>query len=83
MQGREADVVIFSAVRSNKLGFVSDPRRMNVALSRARRGLIVVGNRHALRSDAKWAQWLEWVQRHGAEYDTDELLSKGDELDTE
>ena len=38
MQGREADVVIFSAVRSNsKLGFVSDPRRMNVALSRPRR----------------------------------------------
>ena len=44
------------------------------------RGLVVVGNSHTLRSDANWARWLDWVQQHGAEYDADELLSRGDEL---
>jgi len=39
-QGREADVVVFSTVRCNpqrRLGFVTDPRRMNVAITRPRR----------------------------------------------
>lgn len=39
-QGREADVIVFSAVRCNeegRLGFVADPRRCNVAITRPRR----------------------------------------------
>ena len=46
-QGREADLVIFSVVRSNtdhKVGFVNSDKRANVALSRARRGLVIVGD---------------------------------------
>ena len=44
------------------------------------RGLVVVGNPQTLRSDARWAQWLDWVERHGAELSPDELLHRGDEL---
>ena len=46
-QGRECDVVIYSTVRSNaarKIGFLRDYRRINVALSRARDLLVIVGD---------------------------------------
>ena len=50
-QGREKDIIIFSTVRTNKksIGFLSDVRRMNVGLSRARLGLIIVGDAEKLR----------------------------------
>lgn len=47
VQGREADVVVFSVTRSNAegdLGFLSAEARANVALSRAKQGLIIVGD---------------------------------------
>ena len=47
MQGREFDVVFLSLVRNNpegKLGFLVDPRRANVALSRAVRSVVVLGS---------------------------------------
>lgn len=46
-QGRETDIIIYSVVRSNKdkqIGFLADERRLNVALSRARDLLIIVGD---------------------------------------
>jgi len=43
-QGKEYDLVIVSMVRTDKLGFLSDIRRMNVAFSRAKQHLIIVGN---------------------------------------
>lgn len=48
-QGSETDIAIYSLVRNNsqgKLGFVDDARRLNVALSRGRTCLIIVGNAH-------------------------------------
>ncbi|EGR51723.1 Hypothetical protein TRIREDRAFT_55637 [Trichoderma reesei QM6a] len=50
-QGREADIVIFVTVRCNEsreIGFLKDLRRMNVALTRAKYGMIIVGNRATL-----------------------------------
>jgi hypothetical protein len=67
-QGREKELILFSAVRSGgrALGFVADARRLNVMLTRARRGLVVVGDPHTLVHSSHWADWLEWVERTGA-----------------
>lgn len=62
-QGREVDIVLFSCVRAPSansggggggIGFLSDRRRMNVAITRARRSLVVLGNARRLASDATW-----------------------------
>jgi hypothetical protein len=72
-QGMERDIVLFSAARSNAertLGFLSDARRMNVMLTRARRGVIVFGNADMLRNShdtgSHWRAWLEWAESKGA-----------------
>jgi superfamily I DNA and/or RNA helicase len=64
-QGRERDVIIFSTVRSNRqgrIGFLRDWRRMNVALTRAKAGLIVIGDLDTLReADLHWDAFGKWA----------------------
>ncbi len=68
-QGREKEAVIISLVRSNprgEIGFLADVRRMNVALTRARRKLMVVGDSATLGSDDFYVRLLEYFETLGA-----------------
>ncbi|MCP4509469.1 MAG: AAA family ATPase, partial [Fuerstiella sp.] len=68
-QGREKEAVVMCTVRSNsrgEIGFLSDARRMNVALTRARRKLIVIGDSATLGSDDFFAELLKWFEQCGA-----------------
>ena len=67
-QGSEKEAVIFSCVRSNdkgNLGFCSEYRRINVALTRAKFGQIIVGNVQTLRKDPKWKMLINFLEKEG------------------
>jgi superfamily I DNA and/or RNA helicase len=68
-QGREKEAVIVSLVRSNRegeVGFLSDTRRMNVALTRARRKLIVIGDSATITSHGFYKRMVEYFESIGA-----------------
>ena len=68
-QGREKEAVVISTVRSNskgEVGFLSDSRRMNVALTRARRKLVVIGDSATLGADPFFEDLLQWFESIGA-----------------
>jgi regulator of nonsense transcripts 1 len=67
-QGREKDYIILSCVRSNDhngIGFLNDPRRLNVALTRARYGIIIVGNANSLSKHQLWNNLLFHFKSNG------------------
>jgi hypothetical protein len=76
MQGQERRVVIISTVRSStdhldfdvkySIGFLANPKRFNVAVTRAQALLIVVGNPRVLASDKSWSQFLWYCVDSGA-----------------
>jgi hypothetical protein len=70
VQGREAFMTIYSLTRSNeegKLGFLGEARRLNVALSRAKQYLVIVGDHgfaRKLGSESPFAQVIEYLERN-------------------
>jgi superfamily I DNA and/or RNA helicase len=68
-QGQERDVVYISMTRSNAentIGFLSDVRRMNVAMTRARKKLVVIGDSATLSQLPFYADFIEYAQAHNA-----------------
>jgi senataxin len=64
-QGRECEIIIFSCVRASEgsIGFLSDYRRMNVGLTRAKCSLWVLGNTKSLVSGKYWRAMIEDAQK--------------------
>jgi ATP-dependent RNA/DNA helicase IGHMBP2 len=66
-QGQERDIVYISMVRSNTesiIGFLSDIRRMNVAMTRARKKLVVIGDSATLSQFSFYADFIEYAQKN-------------------
>ena len=63
-QGQERDVVYISLVRSNEkgeIGFLSDTRRMNVAITRAKKKLVVIGDSGTIGQHPFYEQFLDYI----------------------
>ena len=64
-QGQERDVILISLVRSNddgQIGFLKDLRRMNVAMTRARMKLIILGNKNTMTRHPFYKQLWEYIE---------------------
>ena len=67
-QGQERDIVYISLVRSNNngdIGFLKDYRRMNVAMTRAKKKLVIIGDSATLSNDRFYAGFLDFVEQKG------------------
>lgn len=76
-QGQERDIVYISMTRSNtenKIGFLSDIRRMNVAMTRARKKLVVIGDSGTLSQLAFYAGFISYAEGENAYQSAWELM---------
>lgn len=67
-QGQEKETIILSLVRSNDegdIGFLKDYRRMNVAITRAKEQLFVIGDSATIGADPFYNAFLTYIEQHG------------------
>jgi len=67
-QGREKEIIILSLVRANEkeeIGFLSDIRRLNVAITRAKRKLVIIGDAKTLGINKTYKNLIEYVRENG------------------
>lgn len=67
-QGQERDMIIISCVRSNdknEIGFLKDYRRMNVAMTRARKKLVIIGDSATLGNDQFYKELIDYAEHIG------------------
>ncbi len=79
-QGQERDVVYISLVRSNKkgeIGFLSDHRRMNVAMTRARKKLVIIGDSGTIGSNPFYNDFLNYCEQKGSYHTAWEFMAAG------
>ncbi|CAN5599859.1 hypothetical protein BH11BAC5_BH11BAC5_37030 [soil metagenome] len=68
-QGQEKEIIILSLVRSNDdgdIGFLKDYRRMNVAITRAKEQLFVIGDSATIGGDAFYNSFLTYIEKYGS-----------------
>jgi superfamily I DNA and/or RNA helicase len=76
-QGQERDVIYISMVRSNEkgeIGFLADTRRMNVAMTRAKKKLVVIGDSSTIGQHPFYATFLDYINEMDAYSSAFQLL---------
>jgi superfamily I DNA and/or RNA helicase len=66
-QGQESDIVMISLVRSNEkndIGFLKDYRRFNVAITRGRCQVVVIGDSSTIGKDLFFNEFLNYCEKH-------------------
>ncbi|WP_457621710.1 IGHMBP2 family helicase [Persephonella sp.] len=75
-QGREKEVIVISLVRSNpeeEIGFLDDLRRLNVALTRAKRKVIIIGDSKTLSSNETYRKLVKFIKEKGTFVTVEEI----------
>jgi len=76
-QGQERDIIYISMVRSNEkgeIGFLADTRRMNVAMTRARKKLVIIGDSATIGAHPFYEKFLDYINDIGAYRSAFELM---------
>ncbi len=78
-QGREKDLIIISLVRSNKnknIGFLSEEKRLNVSLTRAKKHLVIIGDRKTFNENKIFNELWEFIERKGKYFNLEDAKRK-------